>query len=103
MRLNASADWRTIRLTNPELQKRPRASPSLAVTFRGEGSGQITARRDTLMIHRRTTLKLAAFAVAALLAGTAMASAESVLRRGNGAEPETIDPHKSTGVPENAI
>ncbi|QEX24070.1 peptide ABC transporter substrate-binding protein [Hypericibacter adhaerens] len=55
------------------------------------------------MMHRRTTLKLAAFAIAALLAGTAAANAESVLRRGNGAEPETIDPHKSTGVPENAI
>jgi oligopeptide transport system substrate-binding protein len=55
------------------------------------------------MMHRRTTLKLAALAVAALLAGTAVAQAEMVLRRGNGAEPETIDPHKSTGVPENAI
>jgi oligopeptide transport system substrate-binding protein len=55
------------------------------------------------MIHRRTIFKLAALAVAFLLAGSAMANAESVLRRGNGAEPETIDPHKSTGVPENAI
>ncbi|MFM2042010.1 MAG: hypothetical protein RLY86_586 [Pseudomonadota bacterium] len=26
-----------------------------------------------------------------------------VLRRGNGAEPETLDPHKSTGVPESYI
>jgi oligopeptide transport system substrate-binding protein len=38
----------------------------------------------------------------ALSAATA-AQAEQVLHRGNGTEPETIDPHRSTGVTENAI
>jgi oligopeptide transport system substrate-binding protein len=48
-------------------------------------------------------LKLASLAVAAvLLAGTA-AQAETVLNRGNGAEPETLDPQKLTGVPEANI
>lgn len=31
------------------------------------------------------------------------AQAEMILHRGNGAEPESLDPHKGTGVPENAI
>ncbi|MFZ5792203.1 MAG: peptide ABC transporter substrate-binding protein [Pseudomonadota bacterium] len=55
------------------------------------------------MMIRRTGSRLAALALAALLAGTAVAQAETVLRRGNGAEPETLDPHKSTGVTENVI
>lgn len=37
----------------------------------------------------------------ALWAGPA--TAETLLRRGNGAEPETLDPHKATGSPEMAI
>ncbi|MEA2780657.1 MAG: oligopeptide transport system substrate-binding protein [Rhodospirillaceae bacterium] len=39
---------------------------------------------------------------ATLLAGT-VAQAETVLNRGNGAEPETLDPQKLTGVPEANI
>lgn len=41
---------------------------------------------------------------AALVAGSAFAAqAEQVLHRGNGTEPETLDPHRSTGVTENVI
>ena len=47
----------------------------------------------------RTLALAAAFSAASIAA----ASAESVLHRGNGAEPETLDPHKSTGVTENNI
>jgi oligopeptide transport system substrate-binding protein len=49
--------------------------------------------------HLRTLALAAAFSAASIAA----ASAESVLHRGNGAEPETLDPHKSTGVTENNI
>ncbi|HSK38805.1 MAG TPA: peptide ABC transporter substrate-binding protein [Arenibaculum sp.] len=35
--------------------------------------------------------------------GASQAQAETVLHRGNGAEPETLDVHKSTGVPESYI
>jgi oligopeptide transport system substrate-binding protein len=45
-------------------------------------------------------LRLAALAGAFALGATAAAQAETVLHRGNGAEPETLDPHKSTGVTE---
>lgn len=38
-----------------------------------------------------------------LLAGTGPAAAETVLHRGNGAEPETLDPHQATGFPEALI
>jgi oligopeptide transport system substrate-binding protein len=48
-------------------------------------------------------LKLPALTVAGLLMTTCLASAESVLNRGNGAEPETLDPAKSTGVTESNI
>ncbi len=39
--------------------------------------------------------------VAATLTGATSAQAEKVLHRGNGSEPETIDPQKSTGTPES--
>jgi oligopeptide transport system substrate-binding protein len=45
-------------------------------------------------------LVLPALAAATLMAGTLSAQAETVLHRGNGAEPETLDPQKATGVPE---
>ncbi len=46
----------------------------------------------------------AAMLAGALILGTAVAAnAETVLHRGNGAEPETLDLHKSTGVPEANI
>lgn len=45
---------------------------------------------------------LAALAVGAVLAA-APAGAQMVLHRGNGAEPETLDPHKSTGEGESWI
>ena len=48
-------------------------------------------------------LKLPALTIAGLLMTTCLASAESVLNRGNGAEPETLDPAKSTGVTESNI
>ncbi len=48
-------------------------------------------------------LKTAALAAVLALATVAAAQAQTVLQRGNGAEPETLDPHKSTGVPEANI
>jgi oligopeptide transport system substrate-binding protein len=48
-------------------------------------------------------LLLPAVAAAGLFAGAFTAQAETVLHRGNGAEPETLDPQKSTGVPEANI
>ncbi|WP_374655876.1 peptide ABC transporter substrate-binding protein [Dongia sp.] len=48
-------------------------------------------------------LVLPAMTAAALLTSTALAQAEMVFHRGNGAEPETINPHKSTGVTEANI
>jgi oligopeptide transport system substrate-binding protein len=38
-----------------------------------------------------------------ILAGTLAAQAETVFHRGNGAEPETLDPHKLTGITEANI
>ncbi len=67
---------------------RPRApSPGLSPVGRG---GRL----------RLATLLLAATLLSAL---TAPALAETVLRRGNGAEPETLDPHAATGLPEAMI
>jgi oligopeptide transport system substrate-binding protein len=48
-------------------------------------------------------LLLPAVAAVGLIAGAFTAQAETVLHRGNGAEPETLDPAKSTGVPEANI
>ena len=44
-----------------------------------------------------------AFASAIALGTATVASAQQVLHRGNGAEPETLDPLKSTGVGEAYI
>ncbi|MBX6323100.1 MAG: peptide ABC transporter substrate-binding protein [Rhodospirillaceae bacterium] len=55
--------------------------------------------RATFRHVKRATLALAL----ALATGAGTAAAEQVLHRGNGAEPETLDPHKSTGVTENNI
>src|SRR5262245_13346130 len=46
---------------------------------------------------------LSALAAATLLIASTAAQAEMVLHRGNGAEPETLDPAKSTGVTESNI
>jgi ABC-type oligopeptide transport system substrate-binding subunit len=46
---------------------------------------------------------LSALAGATLLIASTAAQAEMVLHRGNGAEPETLDPAKSTGVTESNI
>ena len=46
---------------------------------------------------------LSALTAATLFAASAVAQAEMVLHRGNGAEPETMDPQKSTGVTEANI
>ena len=48
-------------------------------------------------------LVLPALAAATIFAGSVTAQAETVLHRGNGAEPETLDPAKSTGVTEANI
>ena len=48
-------------------------------------------------------LVLPALAAATIFAGSVSAQAETVLHRGNGAEPETLDPAKSTGVTESNI
>jgi len=48
-------------------------------------------------------LRLAALATTFTFGVAIAAHAETVLNRGNGAEPETLDPHKSTGVPEANI
>ena len=48
-------------------------------------------------------LRLAALATTLALGVASAAHAETVLNRGNGAEPETLDPHKSTGIPEANI
>ncbi len=50
-----------------------------------------------------TRLRAVALASALILGTAVAAQAEQVLHRGNGTEPETLDPHKSTGVTENAI
>ncbi len=52
---------------------------------------------------RKAGLALASLAAAAILLAGAAARSESVLNRGNGAEPETLDPQKLTGVPEANI
>ncbi len=52
---------------------------------------------------RRLHSFLGLAALAASLALVSPAFAESVLHRGNGAEPETLDVHKSSGVPEADI
>jgi oligopeptide transport system substrate-binding protein len=48
-------------------------------------------------------LRVAALAGAFALVAATAAQAETVFHRGNGAEPETLDPHKSTGIPEANI
>lgn len=45
----------------------------------------------------------ATLATALFLGATHLSVAETVLNRGNGAEPETLDVHKSSGVPESFI
>src|SRR5579885_464108 len=52
---------------------------------------------------RKAGLALASLAAAAILLAGAAGRSESVLNRGNGAEPETLDPQKLTGVPEANI
>ena len=52
---------------------------------------------------RHTGLALASLFASAVLLGGVAAHGESVLNRGNGAEPETLDPQKLTGVPEGNI
>jgi len=47
-----------------------------------------------------TRLKVVALATLIAVGTAAVAHAETVLRRGNGAEPQTLDPHKLEGVPE---
>ncbi|HJP22366.1 MAG: peptide ABC transporter substrate-binding protein [Alphaproteobacteria bacterium] len=54
----------------------------------------------------RAWRRLAQFVALALFTALALptpATAESILHRGNGAEPETLDVHKSSGVPEADI
>jgi oligopeptide transport system substrate-binding protein len=58
--------------------------------------------------RRRLLSGVAAGAAIGLLPGTAFAvttgpDGEKILHRGNGSEPQTLDPHKSSGVPESWI
>ena len=55
------------------------------------------------MIKAFARLKTATLAGALVLGAAMAAQAETVLHRGNGAEPETLDPQKLTGVPEANI
>ena len=55
------------------------------------------------MTISKRNLMLSALTAATMLSVSAVAQAEMVLHRGNGAEPETIDPQKSTGVTEANI
>lgn len=48
-------------------------------------------------------MRLLAALLLCLLTLTGFARAETVLHRGNGAEPETLDPHQATGMPEAMI
>src|SRR5215218_5867460 len=52
------------------------------------------------MSFLRTRFTRAALVAAAISLLSAPAWTAQVLHRGNGAEPETLDPHLSTGVPE---
>jgi oligopeptide transport system substrate-binding protein len=52
---------------------------------------------------RFTSILTAAAVALAIGAGAGAAQAQKVLQRGNGAEPETLDVHKSSGVPEANI
>ena len=55
------------------------------------------------MTFKTAGLKLASLALAGLLLARTAARADTVVNRGNGAEPETLDPQKLTGVPEANI
>jgi oligopeptide transport system substrate-binding protein len=55
------------------------------------------------MTIRHAGLTLASLLAAAMLLASTAVQAETVLNRGNGAEPETLDPQKLTGVPEANI
>ena len=55
------------------------------------------------MTFKTAGLKLASLALAGLLLAGTAARADTVVNRGNGAEPETLDPQKLTGVPEANI
>ena len=48
-------------------------------------------------------LRTAALAAAVVLGSAVVAHAETVLHRGNSAEPGTLDPHKASGTWENNI
>ena len=54
------------------------------------------------MMHRRFSFGLG-IVLATSLATLSMAHAQDVLNRGNGAEPQTLDPQRTTGVPESNI
>src|SRR5215469_11187329 len=58
---------------------------------------------DAIMTFKSAGLKLASLALSAMLLASTTVQAETVLNRGNGAEPETLDPQKLTGVPEANI
>lgn len=56
--------------------------------------------RRTLAARMTGALGAAALAAVLVVGSAGFAAAEMVLNRGNGAEPETLDVHKMTGVPE---
>jgi oligopeptide transport system substrate-binding protein len=55
------------------------------------------------MTFRFAGLKFASLLASTVLLASTAVHAETVLNRGNGAEPETLDPQKLTGVPEANI
>jgi oligopeptide transport system substrate-binding protein len=58
---------------------------------------------EIIMNKAFARLRTAALAAVVVLASAAVAHAETVLHRGNAAEPGTLDPHKASGTWENNV
>src|SRR3546814_699224 len=56
-----------------------------------------------IMSHIKTLLGRSVLATVLIASSAAVAQAEMIYHRGNGSEPETLDPAISTGVPESFI
>src|SRR5260370_26875873 len=82
------------------LVERSGATRRRAATLRSRGK---RTNGRMIMIFKTAGLKLASLALAGLLLAGTAAQADTTVNRGNGAEPETLDPQKLTGVPEANI
>src|ERR1700704_2527082 len=80
------------------MRRLPVALQPVAMTLR-----KSFTKGRSLMTTLFKRFQVAALASVLVLGGAFAAQAEQVLHRGNGAEPETLDPHKSTGVTEYNI